>query len=271
MSIAAALVTAQKAAHAVEKGSKNTFHRYAYASAEDVIEASRKALAAGDLALLPLGYEVSEDCGRLRARYALLHASGDKLELSSETPVVPEKGRPLDKAVATAKTYDLSYLLRGLLLLPRVEEGTEVDARDDRGHDPRRQVQPPRRDARAVAREGQPRRTQLSDLNGPSADPHAQTVDLPKPAEDSPQQRAHKVELFRDLKGYRAQLGEDGYAEIAGGLEWPQSLEEAEALRTVLRQAVHELHAQADALASREEDEEIDARAEAEMREEVRL
>jgi lysozyme len=52
--------------------------------------------------------------------------------------------RPLDKAVATAMTYNLGYFLRGLLLLPRVEEGTDVDQRDDRTHEPKQVRKVPR-------------------------------------------------------------------------------------------------------------------------------
>src|SRR5258707_6928030 len=54
--------------------------------------------------------------------------------IESETPIVEDKSRPMDKAVATALTYNLGYTLRGLLLLPRVED--EVDQRDDRKYEP---------------------------------------------------------------------------------------------------------------------------------------
>src|SRR5688572_27252394 len=136
-----ALAKAQAAARAVEKSATNSFHRYKYASAEAVIEESRHALAGSGLALLPTRYAVErrEDGMMLVARYALTHASGEKIDLESETPIIPEKGRPEDKATATAKTFDLAYLLRGLLLLPRVEEGTEADERDDSKYEPKKQ------------------------------------------------------------------------------------------------------------------------------------
>ena len=60
--------------------------------------------------------------------------------LKYETPIIPDKGRPMDKAVATARTYALGYMLRDLLLLPRVEPSADVDARDDRGHEPKRRA-----------------------------------------------------------------------------------------------------------------------------------
>jgi hypothetical protein len=58
------------------------------------------------------------------------------MEIKSVTPIVPGKGRPSDKAVACAKTYDLRYMLRVLLLLPQVEEEIEPDTRDDTKFDP---------------------------------------------------------------------------------------------------------------------------------------
>lgn len=45
---------------------------------------------------------------------------------------MPEKGRPLDKAFATALTTALKYWLRDLLLLPRVVADDDMDTRDDR-------------------------------------------------------------------------------------------------------------------------------------------
>jgi hypothetical protein len=134
----AALAKAQAQAQGVEKGSVNTFHRYKYASAEDVIAVSREALAGTGLAFVCTSATVAwGEPAVLTCRYALVHESGASMELVSETPVIPEKGRPEDKAVATAKTYDLGYALRGLLLLPRVEEGADADQRDDRHREPR--------------------------------------------------------------------------------------------------------------------------------------
>lgn len=130
-----ALVQAQKIARAVGKDKSNSFHRYKYASAEAMIEEARGALAESGLAfrcidsLVLLG-----EIPLLRLTYSLSHISGESEAITSTTPIIEEKGRPLDKAVATAKTYDLGYTLRGLLLLPRVEE--EVDQRDDTKHEP---------------------------------------------------------------------------------------------------------------------------------------
>lgn len=144
--LAAALVAAQAAARAVGKDATNQFHRYKYASAEAIIEEGRGALGVGGLALLPLGWTFQREApahdkspvGTLSSRYRLLHgASGEAIDLDVAWFVIPEKGRPEDKALAGALTTSLAYLLRGLLLLPREDADAAPDQRDDRNYDPR--------------------------------------------------------------------------------------------------------------------------------------
>lgn len=149
--MAGALLAAQRATRSVQKDSKNKHHDYQYASAEDVISHSRAVLGAAGLTLiadeytvrgavlLPRDKEAAPDTNParvesavLRCRYVLTHEGGSAWPITSETPIVPEKGRPADKAVASAKTYDLSYTLRALLLLPRGVDDDDPDARDDR-------------------------------------------------------------------------------------------------------------------------------------------
>ena len=151
---AAALVKAQQAARSVEKDSSNSFHRYKYASAEAIIDEARGALVSAGIACLSTGWTfvataatdrsppvVSKDgkpspvaVGRVFVQYRVLHESGEWMQFEASTPVIPESGRPEDKAEATALTYNAGYFLRGLLMLPRVEEGSQVDERDDRHH-----------------------------------------------------------------------------------------------------------------------------------------
>ena len=135
--IYAALGQATATASAVGKRSKNEHHRYQYASSEHVIEEARDALSAHGLSLYcksaharPLGTSQAErEDGVVSTStqweaamvYVLAHSSGESFEIESSTPIMPEKGRPLDKALATAKTYDLAYTLRSLLLLPRLD------------------------------------------------------------------------------------------------------------------------------------------------------
>lgn len=140
VALARALVAAQKAGQAVGKSLKHEHHGYSYASTEAIIEEARGALAAHGLAFAPTSYRVRYETEprppTLLCEYELMHELGETRRYDSETPIIEGKGRPLDKAVATAKTYDLGYQLRGLLLLPRVEEGAEPDRRDDREHEP---------------------------------------------------------------------------------------------------------------------------------------
>lgn len=145
-----ALVKAQQIAKAVEKESRNKFHNYDYASSEDMISEGRHALSEAGLAFFPIDYEIVYGNGSvedaLRAIYLVAHGeSGESIEVKSSTPIVPEKGKPADKAASTAKTYDLAYEIRGLLLLPRVERGSapvhvagEPDSRDDSNHTPKK-------------------------------------------------------------------------------------------------------------------------------------
>lgn len=140
------LVAAQLAAQAVAKQSVNSYMKYRYASAEAMIEEARGALSASGLALITAGWVfVRNDAaatsaidnpghvGLMRVHYALL-CPAERLDFHCDTAVIVDKGRPLDKAQATALTYNLGYFLRGLLLLPREDAENSVDARDDRQH-----------------------------------------------------------------------------------------------------------------------------------------
>lgn len=147
----AALVQAQQRINPVHKDSRNEYHRYNYASAEDVIDEGRKALNQAGLALVAEEWRTQKGDGQsdghtysLSVRYRLVHASGQSMNFWTETSVIPEKGRPNDKAEATALTYNLSYFLRGLLLIPRTDE-EQVDQRDDRNFKPPAKGQVPQK------------------------------------------------------------------------------------------------------------------------------
>jgi ERF superfamily len=145
--LAVALVKAQSAIKAVAKDSRNAHANYQYASAEDVIDEARKCLNDAGIAVLAMqtvvaparvassltGYE-TKDGTKVTVQYLVLHESGESFTATSETAVVPEKGRPQDKAEATALTYNLSYFMRGLLLIPR---GTDADSPDQRNDNPK--------------------------------------------------------------------------------------------------------------------------------------
>jgi len=120
-----ALAKAQAASKGVEKDSENSYHRYKYASAEAMLTHGKTCLSDQGLALFPKCANVEGDL--LQREYMLIHSSGESLHMAQSWPIVPEKGRPMDKATATAATTSIAYVLRDLLLIPRVEEGTEMD------------------------------------------------------------------------------------------------------------------------------------------------
>lgn len=141
--IATALYDCQQALDAVEKASVNTFHKYKYASSDDMVKAARAALNAGGLAVCRHSFDIriiGEGEGAIMlvdSQYLVTCRSGEGVLMSSTTPVVPERGRPWDKALAGALTIGLSYFLRDLLLIPREEEDSHPDRRDDRGYEPK--------------------------------------------------------------------------------------------------------------------------------------
>jgi hypothetical protein len=155
--LAAALVKAQLAAKPVPKDSTNEKMRYAYASTEDVIESARTALNGAGLSLICTDSKVGGSAAGdgtvlVHNVYLLQHVSGESLTLVYDCPAVPHPGMPIDKAMAAARTYNLGYCLRDLLLLPRVEAGTDVDQRDDTAH-----ASAPEPQARSAASSGQQR------------------------------------------------------------------------------------------------------------------
>lgn len=164
----AAIAEAQRVARGVEKSSVNPFHRYHYAGTEAMILEAKDAMAQTGLALVIVSSRIYSDGTRLEgekgkereapqhfiaSRWRVLHKDGGSLDTEEVCwPIVPEKGRPLDKATAAARTASLGYMLRDVLMLARVEEGTDLDhpSRDDRSHhdDDRDAGPPPPRDSR---------------------------------------------------------------------------------------------------------------------------
>jgi hypothetical protein len=122
----------------VPKGARNDFHKYAYAEADAIIEEGRAALLAGGCALLPVSASLNgseregPDRFELVRVFVLIHSSGQAVPLQVTWPVVPDRGRPLDKATAAADTLSLAYLLRDLLLMNRVDPADDVAGRQDR-------------------------------------------------------------------------------------------------------------------------------------------
>lgn len=161
--IAAALVGAQLNAKAVAKDATNEWHKYKYASAESLIEEARSALNAAGLATIMERWEIlppleGNEFQRIKIYFKTVHADSEQtLPGDVEYHIVPEKGRPDDKATATALTYAEGYYLRGLLCLPRVDPETDVDQRNDKGFDPSQRRQQDRPQNRGNQRQGNQR------------------------------------------------------------------------------------------------------------------
>ena len=123
--LAAALAQARDACGEVPKNGFNTWHKYFYSTAQDIYATGKAALARTGLSLLPLAPKFvvlgsgTNMCFGLKRRLLLVHASGESVDLGEiEWPVCPDKGRPIEKAYASAITTSLAYYMRDLLQMP---------------------------------------------------------------------------------------------------------------------------------------------------------
>lgn len=157
--LCAALAAAQKKCRAVAHDAKNEFHRYRYTSSEAIIEEAKQAFADTGLALLPLGPQLTKFGEQLTLTRSLLlmHTSGETIPLVIEHwPVIPDKGRPLDKAFASAITTSLAYFLRDLLQMPRCDPEDDISGREDRPKEKKAEKPPVNNTSPEVADKIQP-------------------------------------------------------------------------------------------------------------------
>lgn len=142
----AALARAGANATAALKDSRHEHFKFQYASAESVLAEAREALHKEGLALVPLSEELgppTPEERQVELIYLLTHADGGSLTIRRTWPVIPDRGRPIDKALAGATTTCLAYVLRDLLLLPRLSREEEQEqTRGPRGPLPRPSVVP---------------------------------------------------------------------------------------------------------------------------------
>lgn len=130
--LARALLAAQAIIKAIPHDSRNEYHKYRYTSSEAIISECKAALAGNGLSLLPTGetHQVLGEGQVLLVRsFTLLHTSGEERQLTTSWPVVPDKGRPLDKATASAATTpwpicsEICCSHRGLILQTILQVG----------------------------------------------------------------------------------------------------------------------------------------------------
>ena len=141
-----ALSVAVASVHDVEKDGWNDFHKYAYTTAEAMLDAGRTALSRAGLALLPTAMSIrapgtDEDfadpkktgarlrCSpRLVRHFVLVHKAGGLIPIGPvEWPVVHEKGKDEQKSMGQALTMSLSYAIRDVLQIPRVAPDDNMD------------------------------------------------------------------------------------------------------------------------------------------------
>ena len=149
-SVAAGLVKARRAVKAVEKAATNTHQRYKYASADAIMAEALAALSEGGLTFSTLAWAVgtverqrsiATESGeivtvpeiglRLRCTHVLAAEDGACVVVTTDDAILPQNGRPEDKATFGALTESYAYALRGLLGIPRVDESISVSGRDD--------------------------------------------------------------------------------------------------------------------------------------------
>lgn len=163
--LSAALAAARDKCQTAVKDKRNEYHKFNYASADEIITVAKAALEGSGLGIIPQLQELTTAGTGNATIYALnrtiflSHSSGEFVPLHVHGwPVVPDKGRPLDKAFAVALTSSLAYLLRDLLQMPRGDE-SDMNTRDDRGKEA------PRPESR---QEPKPAQQQAPKPNGPA-------------------------------------------------------------------------------------------------------
>ena len=131
--IRAALLVAQSSVDSIAKDARNSFHNYAYVSADGMIGAARAALHVAGLVVRRSRWELASDGCTVASTFETHYPpTGETWTDTVSWPIVVEKGRPVDKAVAGALTTSFGYWLRDLLALPREDDAVSMDRRDDR-------------------------------------------------------------------------------------------------------------------------------------------
>ena len=128
-----ALLQAQRDIVSVSKDSTNDYQNFAYTSAEHMIKEASAVLNDNGLIVYEKEQKTKVDDSGLMlvdTKFVVEHPeTGESRTFDRDLPACPGKGRPEDKAILASGTTLLNYFLRGLLLIPRVDE--EVCARDD--------------------------------------------------------------------------------------------------------------------------------------------
>jgi hypothetical protein len=129
-----ALVRATALARGAIKKGFNNHHKFRFVDTDTMVHLTSNALTDEGLTLMPLKDEVVSVVGAaegqlfIRRSWLLVHEGGGSILIERDWPIVPERGRPLDKATASGYTSSLNYLLRDLLMVPRFDTEDEMNA-----------------------------------------------------------------------------------------------------------------------------------------------
>lgn len=127
--IHSALVAAAGKIRGVAPDGVNSHHRYRYATAEAITLAARNALLEEGVYTRRQVVQIDhrEGVPWAQIRMSATHADGSGIVDDCWWPVVEGKGRPLDKSMAVALTSAWKFWLTGLLAIPRIAQGEDMD------------------------------------------------------------------------------------------------------------------------------------------------
>ena len=125
------------------KGQYNNFGRYAYRSAEDILEAVKPLLAKYDAELI-LSDDITEIGGRVYVKATATIKGNDDTEKITVTAFAREpaekKGMDESQITGTASSYARKYALNGLFLIDDNKDADSIDASQANGQ-PTQQAQ----------------------------------------------------------------------------------------------------------------------------------
>ena len=137
------LLTMAKEVKTIGKGGWNEKSEYSYAVADAVIKEARELLGRHNMLWMKTSQRIGEpklhtgDIGRqyyvgeVEISGLILHASGGKIHVTSEIPIVAKGASPHDKSAAASSTFGTGYLLLGVLNADREGKHSQVNERED--------------------------------------------------------------------------------------------------------------------------------------------
>jgi hypothetical protein len=121
-----AMRLAQMGLESVSKDATNDWGKYGYTSAEEMISKCRQTLLKNNLVFSRTNWELSDE--KVCSEFIIVHSvSGQNVKFSNQMIFVG--GKNPDKSVLAALTTSMNYMLRDVLLIPRIDGQPEIDSR----------------------------------------------------------------------------------------------------------------------------------------------